>query len=231
MEPTFHDIDRVTCELLGVLTDSAWENLEYSKGTTGDQASRKHTIPGWNDRVKPFQNEAKFWNSLWISAGKPKHSEVPGVEHNLFTYMKFSKNQYHYNVRRTQNSLNLIENDKLISNMNSPNLFEEIKKACKETNSNVTSVIDDIHGAKNITEQFKTIYENLYNEQEDIDEDFIDEICDKVANTSEAKETISLFSADLMKSAVKKLKPDKSDVTGNFTYDCLKNAPDIYISI
>ena len=170
MEPTFHDIDRVTCELLGVLTDSAWENLEYSKGTTGDQASRKHTIPGWNDRVKPFQNDAKFWNSLWISAGKPKHSEVPGVEHNLFTYMKFSKNQYHYNVRRTQNSLNLIENDKLISNMNSPNLFEEIKKACKETNSNVTSVIDDIHGAKNITEHFKTIYENLYNEQEDIDE-------------------------------------------------------------
>ena len=67
-----HDIDRVTCELLGVITDSAWENLEYSKGTTGDQASRKYTIPGWNDRVKPFQNEAKFWNSLWISAGKPK---------------------------------------------------------------------------------------------------------------------------------------------------------------
>ena len=68
--------------------------------------------------------------------------------------------------------------------MNSPNLFEKIKKVCKETNSNVTSVIDDIHGAKNITEQFKTIYENLYNEQEDIDEDFIDEICDKVDNTS-----------------------------------------------
>ena len=97
-------------------------------------------------------------------------------------------------------------------------------------NSNVTSVIDDIHGAKNITEHFKTIYENLYNEQEDIDEDFIDEICDKVANTSEAKETISLFSADLMKSAVKKLKPDKSDVTGNFTSDCLKNAPDIFFA-
>ena len=141
-----HDIDRVTCEILEVITDSAWENLEYSKGTTGDQASRKHTIPGWNDRVKPFQNEAKFWNSLWISAGKPKHSEVPGVEHTLFTYMKFSKNQYHYAVRRTQNSLNLIENDKLVSNMNSPHLFEEIKKACKETNSNVTSVIDDIQG-------------------------------------------------------------------------------------
>ena len=35
-------------------------------------------------------------------------------------------------VRRTQNRLNLIENDKLVSKVNSSELFEEIKKACKE---------------------------------------------------------------------------------------------------
>ena len=134
-------------------------------------------LPGWTWVPADLRQDSS-------PAGKPKTFEVPGVENTLFTNIKFSKNLYHYAVRRTQNSLNLIENDKLISNMNSPNLFEEIKKACKETNSNVTSVIDDIHGAKNITEHFKTIYENLYNEQEDIDEDFIDEICDKVDNTS-----------------------------------------------
>ena len=224
-----HGIDALTGQLLGAITDSAWENLEASKGTTGDQSSRSHTIPGWNDRVKPFHSEARFWYSLWTSAGKPKHSSVPGVEHNLFSNMKYSRNQYHFAVRRTQNSLNLIENDKLVCKMNSPELFEEIKKICKEKSSNVSSVIDDIHGSKNITEHFKTIYENLYNEQENVDRDFIREINDKVAeNAAAAKATISLFTADLVKTAVKKLKPDKSDVTGNFTSDCLKAAPEIF---
>ena len=151
------------------------------------------------------------------------------MEHNLFSSMKYSRNQYHFAVRRTQNSLKLIENDKLVSKMNSPELFEEIKKVCKEKTSNVSSVIDDIHGSKNITEHFRNIYENLYNEQDDVDRNFIEEINDKVAgNTAAAKNTISLFTADLVKTAVKKLKPDKSDVTGNFTSDCLKAAPDIF---
>ena len=224
-----HDIERVTAELLGAITDSAWENLEATKGTTGDQASRSHTIPGWNDRVKPFQNEARFWYSLWSSAGKPRHSSVPGVEDNLFTNMKYSRNQYHFAVRRTQNSLNKIQNDKLVSRMDSPDLFKEIKKVCKEKNSDVTSVVDDIHGAENITEHFRNIYVQLYNEQGETDDKVFGDIFDNVAkNPSDANDTISLFTADLVKTAVKKLKADKSDVTGSFTSDCLKAAPDIF---
>ena len=60
--------------------------------------------------------------------------------------------------------------------MNSSELLEEIKNACKEKTFNVSSVIDDIHGSKNITEQFRNIYENLYNEQEDVDRNFSKEI-------------------------------------------------------
>ena len=41
-------------------------------------------------------------------------------------------------------------------------------------------------------------------------------------------EDLNLFTADLAKSALKKLKPDKSDVSGQFTSDCLKAAPDIF---
>ena len=65
--------------------------------------------------------------------------------------------------------------------MNSPKLFEEINKASKETNSNLTSVVDDIHGAKNITDNFRNIYDILYNEQYDIDISFIEKINAKVA--------------------------------------------------
>ena len=71
------EIDLVTKQLLGAVTDAAWENLEATKGTTGDQSSRAHTIPGWNDLVKPYQGEARLWYSLWLSAGKPIYSSIP----------------------------------------------------------------------------------------------------------------------------------------------------------
>ena len=128
-----------TQELIGAMTNAAWDNLESTKGTMGDQASRNFTIPGWNEKVRPFQNEARFWHSLWVSAGKPIVSSVPGIEHDLFIFMKHSRNQYHFAVRRTQNSLKIIENDKLISKLGSADIFEEIKKSCRTKNRNSIS--------------------------------------------------------------------------------------------
>ena len=98
------EIDSATRYLMQGLVDSAWSNLESTQGTTGDQASRKFTIPGWNHMVRPYQGESKFWYSIWLSAGKPIHSNVPGVENSLFTLMKLSRNNYHYAVRRITTS-------------------------------------------------------------------------------------------------------------------------------
>ena len=43
------------------------------------------------------------------------------------------------------------ENSKLVSKLGTPDLFEEIKKLCKDKKSELTSVVDDVHGAKNIS--------------------------------------------------------------------------------
>ena len=47
-----NSIDMLTSNIHVAMTESAWENLEFFNGTTGHQARRKHTIPGWNDRGK-----------------------------------------------------------------------------------------------------------------------------------------------------------------------------------
>ena len=113
--------------------------------------------------------------------------------------------------------------------MDSPEIFDEIKKTCKENTSDLTSVVDDVHGANNISNHFKTIYENLYNEQQDISQTLVDDITNSVTeNIDNSKETIGFFSPDLVKAAIKKLKTDRSDVSGNFTSDCLKSAPPIF---
>ena len=71
----------------------------------------------------------------------------------------------------------------------------------------------------------------IYNEQSDIDQDVINKVYNDVtANKADAVETINLFDEHLIKAAVKKLKTDKVDVSGQFTSDCLKSAPDIFFS-
>ena len=156
-------------------------------------------------------------------------STVPGVQHELFTAMKTSRNQYHYAVRRAQNGLQRIENNKIVSKIGTPEMFSEIRKSSLDKNSDVTSVVDDIHGAENISKHFKVLYENLYNEQDGTDPGISEEIVGEVAaNVADANEVIELLTSDVVKAAIKKLKADKSDVSGNFTSDCLKSAPETF---
>ena len=109
------------------LLGSLWSQLREHRNIK----PAENTIPGWHERIKPYQNAARFWHSLWESAGMPRQSTVPWIDHDLFNNMKISKNQYHCTVRRTQASLNKIENDKVVLKIDSQEMFEEIKKACK----------------------------------------------------------------------------------------------------
>ena len=141
------NLDQLTVGILESIMESAWDNLEHTSGTTGDQKSRKFTIPGWNILVKPFQEESKFWFNLWSSAGKPTRSTTPGVEHELYSIMRYSRNQFHYAVRRAQKNINLAQNDKLLKKMGQPDFFKELKNLCKQKNDTVSSVVDRTSGA------------------------------------------------------------------------------------
>ena len=83
-----------------------------------------------------------------------------------------------------------------------------------------------MHEARNISNHFKTVYEDLYNEQEGISPNLVLDINNKIADRPEnSKEVIELITPDLVKSAIRKLKSDKSDVRGCFTSDRLKSGP------
>ena len=48
-----------------------------------DQMRKKYkVIPGWNDLVKPFKEDAMFWHSIWISAGKPLNNTLHHTSHH-----------------------------------------------------------------------------------------------------------------------------------------------------
>ena len=63
-------------------------------------------IPGWNEEVEPFRQDALFWHSVWVSAKRPNTGD-------LHIMMARSRNQYHYAVRRLKLNSNLVRDKKL----------------------------------------------------------------------------------------------------------------------
>ena len=85
------EINNYCEDILEAVEVSANENLPKTRPPRSEENSK--IMPGWNEYVKPFKEEAQFWKSVWVSAGKPN-------DHPLFHNMKSSKGQYKYAIRR-----------------------------------------------------------------------------------------------------------------------------------
>ena len=88
----------IVCDsLLAIIDECTFLNIPPSS------LPNEKRRPGWSDVVRPFQDDAKFYHSLWLSYGKP-------VNCNLYNVMKRSRNQYHYAVRRMKRNEEYINN-------------------------------------------------------------------------------------------------------------------------
>ena len=84
-------------------------------------------MPGWNEHIKPYSDEAKFWHQLWLSAGRPLFGDI-------FINMKFSKKQFKFAVRRLKRCRENIQNEKFLTSLleNNGNFYDEIRKMSTE---------------------------------------------------------------------------------------------------
>ena len=58
-------------------------------------------IPNWKNEIEPFKDDAIFWHSIWLSAGKPLSCQQHSV-------MKRTRNVYHLHIRKTKRMLDRI---------------------------------------------------------------------------------------------------------------------------
>ena len=87
-------IDDYAKEILANISESASEAIpikEIQNNKKVDGHSKK--IAGWKEFIEPFQKDAQFWYSIWLSAGKPVNTELHRI-------MKTTKNQFHYQIQR-----------------------------------------------------------------------------------------------------------------------------------
>lgn len=191
-----------------------------SRTNKADKRKHKKNIPGWKEYVEPYQDQAHFWHSIWVSAGKPINTEL----HNL---MKKTRNEYHFKIRKCKRLEKLIINRKLIENCfeNDLDIFAEIKKA-RKTPPEIVNFIDGSTGDE-IPNTFGTVYSELFNR---IDDDHnlksIKEEINRNLSETELKE-IEKIDKDIIKEALNKIKTNKSDPVFDFSSDFLKNGPDL----
>ena len=84
------------CTLLGCINDSLKDCLPETSG------KNKKSIPAWNNEVKPFREDAMFWHSLWISAGRPLNNTL----HNIMKQQEMSITIKCVNAERLSRHLN-----------------------------------------------------------------------------------------------------------------------------
>ena len=150
------------CEtVLDAIELAAKDQLDSTKVKDEEKSAKKIT-PGWNEFVKPFHEEAKFWWSIWISSGRPS-----GCNNSLFQNMKSSKAQYKYAIRRLKGSAEQVHNNAFVSSIlgGSSSIYSEVKKFRGMTKT-VSSRIDDVVGSEKIANHFAEKYSDLYNKCE-----------------------------------------------------------------
>ena len=203
-------LEDYTMDILQAVEGTAKECLP---STGGARDYVKLTKPGWTEYVKPYCDESRFWHSVWLSSGSPTAGP-------LFEYMKSSKGQYKYAVRRLQRANDKIQNDKFVHSIikGGANIFSEIKKY-RGSSRQCSSRIDDEIGASNIAGHFARIYSSLYNQSEHGQQ--FEDICEQ----GNSLDQLARIDEDLVAKALKMMKKNKNYALFDFQSDCLTNGP------
>ena len=211
-----NDLEGYCVDVLDCIETSAQENIPLSGGGT-DKKERRKNLAGWNEFVKPYQDESKFWHGVWAAAGKPTNGD-------LYTTMKQSKMQYKYEVRKLKKSQDRIKSDKLGQSVMDGSMFEHIKKSRKKKQT-CSSRIDGEVGSENIAQHFADLYGQLFSRVQ-LGQEF-EELREDLENQIAPDSLIDVFRVDddVVKLALGKMKSGKSDGQYSFNSDCLINGP------
>ena len=182
----------------------------------GNKQKITKVIPGWNDVVRPFNENANFWSAVWKSAGKPLNNELHKI-------MKRTRNIYHYAIRKCKRATEYIKKEKLLNSCISGqnNVFDEIRKM-RRTGDNIPVKID---GCDKPAERFGEVYKELYNSAGDSVEmnKLLNVINSKISHDDLIE--VDRVTTDVISDAIKGIRSNKNDPVFTFNSDCIKQAP------
>ena len=118
-------LDDYIIQILEAIETCTKNNIPYRNPTSKIKgaASIINHVPGWNEHVKPFKEEANFWYVEWRKVGKPR----TGL---LYQNMRFFRSKFRYEKRRCLNAAEVLKRDKFLESCleGDKPLFEELKR-------------------------------------------------------------------------------------------------------
>ena len=212
-----HECDKFLVEVLDSIKLSAASCLPFP--SISKIQTKKSSIFRWNEDVQPFKDNAMFWHSIWLSAGRP----INTVLHQI---MKKTRNVYHYQIRKNRRMDECIRKNTILDACinDKGDIFKEIRKL-RKTAPTVSSMINGV--TNNLETHFADVYEKLYNSIDDKENlmTVLHHLNTKINCESVTK--VEQITPILVKEAISKLKNDKTDPLYHFNSDCIKNAPPI----
>ena len=148
----------------------------------------------------------------------------------MYEVMKFVRNKYHYAVHKSKKMADSIRAQQLFEAAKSGDidLLKQMKKirGSKKQHASCPDNIENATGPVQISELFRSVYEELYNSAESVDA--MKDIKAKLQTLINLDSIVEVnkLTGPVVKEACSRMKPGKADVTQIFTSDVLLNGPD-----
>ena len=209
----FRDIDKYCSHILHSIDTAVKVNIPVV-------SSHSNVKPGWSEHVKPFQDDARFWHSIWVSMGSPINCEI----HNV---MKHSRNKFRYAVRRLKKISSDVKQNKMLNSFlegKANNLIKELKSQRVSKVSKVASKMNGHSNKPDIVNHFADKYKTLFNQNISSD---MNVLLNKLNNNIENLNDVVMVSPAIVFQAINSISNSKSDNMYSFKSDAVLNASDL----
>ena len=208
VDPSHHaGIDDYCTHILHSIDTAVKDNIPVTK-------SSNNIKPGWNDFVKPYQDDARFWHSIWVSMGRPINCEA----HNV---MKCTRNKFRYAVRRLKKISSDVKQDKLLDSYldgKANNLIKELKSQRRSKVPTVPSKIDGHSNKPDISNHFASKYEQLFNKNISNDmHTMLNDLNENISNLNDVEKVTT----GIVFEAINSISGSKSDNMYSFKSDAI----------
>ena len=216
--------DGYVLDLLGAMIESSHDTIPMVGGGQGRAKPDSGCMPGWKEQVAPQREAAIFWHSIWLSAGRPNAGQ-------LFEIRKRTRSQFQYAVRRVRKAADSIKSQKLFeaSLWGGGDLLDELRKTRGGRHTpDLPETVAGANGEEEICQKFRQVYHDLYNSS-NTSEDMISIKARVETNIqNEGLTEVLKISSASVKAAAVLMKRGKADVSGSYSSDAVRHAPDSF---
>ena len=216
--------DSYVLDVMGAWIEAGYSTLPLSP-KSGPKTKGGHKcaqLPGWETDCEPLCKDAKFWYSIWLSAGRPTTGELHRVMVN-------TRVKYRRAVRQARQKASSAKAHSLLdaAARGDQALLQEMRRVLgsKHQKQEVPDVLEGAVGQGPVVEKFRSLYEALYNSAgtQDRMEELKQEMKSMLDCSSEGE--VRKVTTEEVAKACQRMKGGKIDVSQGYVSNVFHHAP------